>query len=188
MFCITIVFFSWGGGESTILHEFEEAAALIYDKGFKQYIHTNALRFSDTITSLLEKQSAGVNISLDCGSPETYKIIKGVDAFERVAANISKYIATSANKYDVTVKYIIFSANNSQQEIENFFSLCKRTGIKDVQFSFDFREVNSGNISNETLYAAILFIGIAEVLGIKCSPFFVDEQIIKMMEAHVNTY
>ncbi len=179
-------FFSWGGGEPTILREFEEAATLIYNYGFKQYIHTNALHYSNTIAGLLEKQSAGVNISLDSGNPEVYKAVKGLDGFKRVTANIGKYIAASRNECDITIKYIIFSANNSQQMIEDFFALCKYLGIKNVEFSFDFREVNDGTVSNETLDAAISFIALSNALNIKCSPFFVDNQMIKMLEDRVN--
>jgi sulfatase maturation enzyme AslB (radical SAM superfamily) len=179
-------FFSWGGGESTILREFEEAATFIYDKGFKQNIHTNALHYSDAIAALLSKDAGSINISLDCGSPEIYKIVKGVDGFERVIANIGKYVSASVNKYDVTIKYIIFAANNSQQEIEKFFAIMKHIGIKNLQFSFNFREVNANNISNETLYAAILFVGLANALKIQCSPFFVDNKIINMMETLVS--
>ena len=175
-------FFSWGGGESTLLAEFEEAASLIHGYGFKQYIHTNALRYSDVIAALLAKGAMGVNISLDSGSPETYKSVKGVDGFKRVVASIGEYIAVSADKNNVVIKYIIFAANNSQAEIEKFFSLCQYMGIKNVEFSFDFREVNAGGLSKETLDAAILFVGLANALGIKCTPFFVDGKILAMMK------
>jgi pyruvate-formate lyase-activating enzyme len=176
-------FFSWGGGEPGILPEFEKACAWIRDKGFKQYVHTNALRRSGAIASLLAAGAGGVNISLDSASPAVYKAVKGVDGFGRVTANIRDYAALAADRGDVSVKYIIFSLNNSAEEIENFFALCRSMGVVDVQFSFDFREVNADSLSRSTLRAAVLFVRLAQSMNMRCAPFFVDKGILDSMVA-----
>jgi pyruvate-formate lyase-activating enzyme len=174
-------FFSWGGGEPGILREFEDACAWIRNRGFRQYVHTNALRRSGAVVSLLEAGAGGVNISIDSASPEMYKAVKGIDGFARVASTVRDYVEHAADKNAVTLKYIIFPINNSAEEIEKFFDFCRREGVGDVQFSFDFREVNAGALSEETLRAAVLFVRLAVSSGIRCSPFFVDDGILGAM-------
>lgn len=175
-------FFSWGGGESTVLKEFDETCDwLSHHTGFYQYVHTNALRYAHGLSAILEKEAGGVNISLDSGSAEVYKNVKGRDAFATVTENIKKYLYAAKNKNSVDIKYIIFAANNNTQEIEKFFALCREIGIKSVQFSFNFSEVNKKELDAETVKCAVLFIKRASELDMLCSPFFVDSRILRIL-------
>ena len=175
-------FFSWGGGEPSILREFEEASRWILEKGFHQYIHTNALRYSPTIAEILTIAKGGVNVSLDSVDPETYKAVKGVDGFARVTENLRRYIDAAADKDAVHVKYIIFALNNQWDIIDAFFDLCRELGVRNVQFSFDFREINSGELSDASLGAALLFLHNAKQLSMRCTPFFVDDMIMHRLQ------
>jgi len=175
-------FFSWGGGEPSILREFEEASRWVLDQGFQQYIHTNALRYSPTIADILADGKGGINVSLDSANPETYKAVKGVDGFARVTENLRRYVDVAADSGAVHVKYIIFALNNDLDAISAFFDLCRDLGVTDVQFSFDFREINNGRLSDASLGAALLFIQNAQRLGMRCAPFFVDDILIRRLE------
>ena len=175
-------FFSWGGGEPSILPEFEEASRWILVKGFRQYIHTNALRYSRTVAEILASGKGGVNVSLDSASPETYKTVKGVDGFARVTENLRRYIDAAADRDAVHLKYIIFARNNQLNVINAFFDLCCDLGVRNVQFSFDFREINRGKLSVASLLAALLFIQNAKQLNMRCTPFFVDDIVIHRLE------
>jgi len=174
-------FFSWGGGEPSLLRDFEEASRWIMVNGFQQYIHTNALRYSSTIAEILAGGKGGVNVSLDSVNPETYKAVKGVDGFARVTENLRRYLDVAAVRDAVHVKYVIFALNNQLDAIGAFFSLCRDLGVTHVQFSFDFREVNSGQLSNASLGAALLFIQKAVQLNMRCTPFFVDDIIMSRL-------
>jgi len=175
-------FFSWGGGEPSILREFEEASRWILGNGFQQYIHTNALRYSPAIAEILASGKGGANVSLDSANPETYKAVKGIDGFARVTANLRRYIDAAAVRDAVHVKYIIFALNNQLDAIDTFFNLCRDLGVVNVQFSFDFMEVNSGELSDASLKAALLFIQNAQDLNMHCTPFFVDDIIMRRLE------
>jgi sulfatase maturation enzyme AslB (radical SAM superfamily) len=172
-------FFSWGGGEPTLLREFPSIAEWIAYRGHSQYVHTNALKHSDAIASLLKSDKFGINISLDSASAQTYNAIKGVDGFGRVKKNITRYIAEAADPSQVTVKYIIFSMNNNLSEITKFVTLCKDIGIKSVQFSFDFRDLKKKLVSNDSMIAASELIYRTALDGIRCEPFFVDAELLQ---------
>lgn len=166
-------FFSWGGGEPSILKDFEAASLWVTKKGYWQNIHTNALRFSPAIAFLLHEQRGEINISLDSGSPAIYQKVKGVDGFAQVCKSIDRYIAEAATPTAVTLKYIIFDSNNTIPEITGFFDLCTRFGITNVEFSLDFRELNGHGPSQKTLLAAAFFAARATALGLRCIPFFI---------------
>lgn len=169
-------FISWGGGEPSILKDFEEASHWVREKGYLQNIHTNALRFSPAIVSLLREGRGKINISLDSGSPEVYQKVKGVDGFAAVLKNLERYAAAAEDTQNIDLKYIIFEDNNSIPEITRFFELCTALGIKKVAFSLDFREVNGKGPSQKTLLAAAFFTSRAAALGLACRPFFIPPQ------------
>ncbi len=167
--------FSWGGGEPSILPDFEEASLWIMRNGWQQYVHTGALRFSPAVAALLRASQGGVNISLDSGTPETYRAIKGVDGFERVVSSLERYRATCEDPTRIHLKYIVFEKNNSVKEIERFFALCRSLDIRSVQFSLNFLELRDGRPSPKTMLGAAYFVHRALSLGLRCEPFFIDE-------------
>ncbi|MDR0565043.1 MAG: radical SAM protein, partial [Azoarcus sp.] len=178
--------FHWGGGEPSILKEFEATSVWISEQGFQQYIHTNALRFSPEISRLLQKKQGIINVSLDASCAETYKSIKGIDSFNRVIKNLRRYIEAAQDKKAVVIKYIVYSKNNSQEEIINFCKLCHLLGIKEIQFSFDFREVRANTVSDDSIRAANLLYRSAKEMGMNCVPFYPDPKLIQRMAALSN--
>ena len=179
---------SWGGGEPSILKDFEEASQWATGKGFWQNVHTNALRFSPAIAHLLREGRGEINISLDSGSAETYQKVKGVDGFAAVRQSLARYAEASANPRCVTLKYIIFEANNSIPEITRFFELCTALGISSIQYSFDFREVNRQGPSQKTLLAAAFFGSRAAALGFSCQPVFIPPALRDQIAALEQRY
>jgi sulfatase maturation enzyme AslB (radical SAM superfamily) len=173
--------FSWGGGEPSILKEFEEVSGWILNHGYSQYVHTSALRWSPTIASMLAKGKGEINISLDSGSAAMYEAVKGVNGFERVTKNIRRYIEASNNAGVVHIKYIIFNANSDINEVARFFSVCQQLGVIHVQFSFNFDEVNNRTLSKKSLYSALFFIKRASELHMRCQAFAVDKSILALL-------
>lgn len=172
-------FFSWGGGEPSILKDFEEASLWATENRYWQNVHTNALRFSPAIAFLLHEQRGSVNISLDSGSAETYQQVKGVDGFAKVVGSLGRYAAAAADPKSITLKYIIFEANNTIPEITRFFELCTQLGIRKVQLSLDLREVHGKGPSQKTLLAAAFFASRAEALGLECEPFLIPPRLLE---------
>lgn len=167
-------FVSWGGGEPSILPSFEQTSAYLMDNGYKQYVHTNALRFSPAIAHMLQRHMGGVNISLDSASRPVYQKVKGLDAFETVVENIQKY-CENGNNASITLKYIVFEDNNSIVEINSFIHLCQRLNIGQIQYSLNFKEINTGAVSQKTLLAAAFLQARAKKIGLSIRPFFIDE-------------
>lgn len=181
-------FFSWGGGEPSILKDFEEASLWVTRRGFWQNVHTNALRFSPAIAFLLQERRGEINISLDSGTAETYQKIKGIDGFAAVTGSLGRYAEAAGDSQAISLKYIIFETNNSIPEITRFFDLCVQFGIKRVQFSLDFREVNGSGPSEKTLLAAAFFASRAAALGLSCTPFFITPKYLEKIAALQKEY
>lgn len=175
--------FSWGGGEPTILKEFDKAAHWIYEQGYLQYIHTNALIRSKAIEALLPGGKTWINVSLDAGTAKTYCEIKGVDKFNTVISTLEHYSTIGAGRNILDLKYIIFEANNTLPEIEAFLQICKRLKIPQVQYSFNFAEVNRKAVSQNSLLAAIFLTGRAKALEIACQPFFISPEYLAKIKA-----
>lgn len=173
---------SWGGGEPTILPEFEEASTWAGKHGYFQLVHTNAMRFSPALQHLLASGKGAVNVSLDSSTPSTYSAVKGVDAYARVAENLRHYAKTSSDS--IELKYIIFDKNNSIREIEGFLNFAKKLEISRISYSLNFEEVNSGAVSEKTLLAAAFFQQKAVKMGFKCSSFYIDP----VWQQKINTF
>lgn len=165
---------SWGGGEPAILPTFDDASKWCADQGFSQYVHSNAIRFSPVMAALLRRNKMRLNISLDSASPEIYRAVKGVDAFAKVMGNLNRY-AREGHPDNIDLKYIVFEANNEIGEIERFLTLCQKLGIRNVELSLNFLEVNKKAVSEKTILGAGYFVARARQLGLKNFMFIIDE-------------
>lgn len=139
-------------------------------------MHTNAIRFSPAIGEVLRAGRGAINISLDSGTPETYRRVKGVDAFDKVVSSLRQYCDAASDTGQIHLKYIIFEANNAIAEIESFLSLCSSLHIKNIQLSFDFRELNADALSRKSLLAAAFLQRRAKDMGLVCLPFFLPQK------------
>lgn len=117
--------FHWGGGESTILKDFDEACSFICANGHRQLLHTNALQTSKSVIEALEKNMIDISISLDSGTPETYRKVKGVDGFHKVLSTLESYIKAAGSTDVIRIKYIVFEKNNSLSEVKEFIKICE---------------------------------------------------------------
>jgi wyosine [tRNA(Phe)-imidazoG37] synthetase (radical SAM superfamily) len=72
---------------------------------------TNGVVFDETLAEKLEDGVSCLVISMDAGTRETYKELRGADAFERVCRNIERY-----TKYgNVRIKYILLKDVNDNE-------------------------------------------------------------------------
>lgn len=159
--------FAWGGGESTILPEFEEMVTLLADRGYRQYVHTNAIRFSPAVAEVLQRGLAVVNVSLDSGDAASYASIKGVDAWNRVIANLARYRKSLSHPEALEIKYIFNAETADPRRMMDFFTVCQRLDIKKVLYSFD---INDRPWQRYAAFAE-LFVHKAQGMGMTCGPF-----------------
>lgn len=164
----------WGGGESSILPFFENTSKWLLENGYLQYIHTNALKFSPTMAKLLRRKMGKLDISLDSSSEEVYRQVKGVDGFKQVLDNLKRYSLEGGPEL-INLKYIIFDANNDIGEISRFLRIAKSLGIRQIEISLDFRDINNNRVSDKTISAAAFMEIQAQAMGFDFMRFYPDK-------------
>jgi len=65
---------------------------------------TNGLEYDDEIKQRMLNGTGILNVSIDAGTRETFYLVQGIDAFERVVDNLRKY--STDKKGNLYLKYI----------------------------------------------------------------------------------
>jgi pyruvate-formate lyase-activating enzyme len=126
-----------GGGEPTIMPDFEASFELLYEHGTTQWLHTNAVRIPRCIdTGRFEPGRLRVLCSVDAGFATTYRAIKRRDHFESVLTNLAAYVRAGAH---VAAKYIMLPNNCSTLEIDEFVERIRWVGVGEVLGDLDHR-------------------------------------------------
>jgi len=120
---------NWGGGEPTLLPEFEKLLGLLVANGRWNYVATNAVRYSPALAAGLADGHVGMVCSVDAGSAATFAAIKGHDRFDRVWTHLKAYAATGGN---VQAKYIATRMNSDPGEAREFVRLASEAGVRGI--------------------------------------------------------
>lgn len=101
---------------------------------------TNGFLFSERIAENLSKNpDSQVFLSIDCGTAETWKQIKGVDNFHTVLKNLGKYYATLKYKEQISLKYIILAGiNDNDEDFQGVIEIMKSLDVSYLTISRDF--------------------------------------------------
>ena len=123
---------SFGGGEPTILTEFEDLMELLLNTEIQNIrIHSDGIKYSKSIEKGLKENKITLITSVDSGTKETYKKIKQQDTFEDVWSNLKKYANTK--KEAIKTKYVIIPViNDNISEINKWLEKSKEIGIKNI--------------------------------------------------------
>ncbi len=151
----------WAGGEPTLSRHFESALNLLADYGTNNMIGTNAVVFSEIVKEALSRKRASIVVSLDAGTPETYKKIKGHDFFDRVVRNITEYAKTDG---EVIAKMIIMPENSAENEVISFVEVMGQSGVKTLIYDVNNKDPNQ---SQSVIDAIKLFIHEAQKRNIE---------------------
>jgi organic radical activating enzyme len=169
--CKSIV---WGGGEPTLDSEFNNVLQVIIEELKPSYIRffTNSVKYNETIQELLDQDRIYITTSIDAGSEQTYKKIRGFNRISRVFENLKKY--SNNNPKKVTVKYIFTEGNHSTNEISEFIRRVQENDLTkcNFQISFDF---TIEYISTEIMLAIIKMY--ADLLELGAASVFLDDLI-----------
>ena len=125
---------SFGGGEVTLLVEFETILNKFIDLGFKHIkIHSSCINYSTAIERGLEKGVIELIVSVDAGSKDLHKKIKQVDSYDNVWKNLSEYVSHQHENSVVKTKYILIpGVNDSKKEIDLWLDKSCQIGISSV--------------------------------------------------------
>ncbi len=97
---------------------------------------TNMSIYREKFAEFLKTGRAkSVQASLDAGTRETYKKVKGLDTFDKVIANLKKYPLKDVN---FRLKYIFLEGiNDNEKDIDGFYEVVKEVGCKTMILSSD---------------------------------------------------
>lgn len=131
---------SFGGGEVTLLKEFEKLLNIFMDFGFPlTRIHSSGILYSKAIEKGLKQKCVDLIVSVDAGSKDMHKFVKGVTSYDKVWKNLKKYASMQQDPYAVKTKYILIPGiNDSYEEIDLWLKKTKENGINCV-----FHEIES---------------------------------------------
>jgi|HubBroStandDraft_1064217.scaffolds.fasta_scaffold64321_3 radical SAM family protein len=126
-----------GGGEPTLMPEFDELLGRFTRCGAEQWLHTNCVRMPEPVAQgKLDLGKVHVVCSVDSGTPGTYLLLKQRDYFLKVWANLEIYLDRGAL---VIAKYIMQGNNCSRRDIEGFIQHAYGGGISLLQWDIDLR-------------------------------------------------
>ena len=162
----------FGGGEPTILHEFEPLVNVLLDNGCDNIrVHSSGIKYSKAIERGVREGKLIVVISVDSSTKETYEKIKRVPAFDAVWKNIRAYAAAQGeDKYKAKTKYIIVpTVNDNMEEYKRWIDMSFEAGVRSIIIDIEggWYHNNRHNIP-EHIYEMIDFgQSYAESLGMK---------------------
>ena len=165
----------WGGGEPT-LKNFENLLININKTASPRIYHrifTNSVRYNESIQKFLENNTIKIVTSIDAGTRETYKIVRGRDKFQEVFDNLKRYSESGPNK--ITIKYIITEENNSDEEFESFVNKCIDSKLYNCNFQISLN-YKYENLSLNNFKSALSLLGALHSKGIFKA--FIDDHIL----------
>ena len=125
---------SFGGGEVTLLPEFDKLLNIFMDFGFPHTrIHSSCIKYSRAIEKGLKNGCVDLIVSVDAGSKEMHKTIKQVNSYDKVWKNLKRYASHQKDPYAVKSKYIVIPGiNDSKEELEIWLHKAKENGVNFV--------------------------------------------------------
>jgi molybdenum cofactor biosynthesis enzyme MoaA len=148
-------------------------------------LDTNGYLFSEAAANILKQGCAELCVSIDAGTPETYRRLKGVDGFGQVCANMREY----SKHGRIVLKFIMFEGINvNDADISGFYALADEIADM-VLLSRDF--YMKGTLSDHTLKKSAEFIAryrdagkLSRVIGFQRGDE--DDRLQKMLEVVQN--
>lgn len=133
----------WGGGEPTLDKSFEQILDEINKYANPKTYHrvfTNSVRLSESIIKFLKKGLIKITTSIDAGTPEKFKEVRGRPRFFNVFENLQKYAKVDPSK--ITIKYIFTEENKEEDELKEFVKNCLKYGLQkcNYQISINFKK------------------------------------------------
>lgn len=131
-------------------------------------VDTNGYVYDPDLFALMNEKKVTIVDSIDAGTRETYKRIKGVDGFERVRQNLKRYAQASVGI--VVTKFIFIpGVNDFPEEVDGFIDFCVDVGASYAMAAIEYSSLPK---TTERTHAMIrkLTAGLSQY-GVLCVPF-----------------
>ena len=129
--------------------------AEIYDviRDYPVMFFTNAYLYDERIAEHIARDKRSfINCSVDAGTRDTYRLVKGMDGFEKVRGNLYRYSVKNGGR--LQLKYIILNENCSRADLDGFVELCRYCNAEAARISTNmFYDLS--NLPDEIINAAI---------------------------------
>ena len=136
-----------GGGEPTLHTNLANAIIMATSKGMKSSIATNGTQFNSELLGILQLVR-WVGVSLDAGTRETYRALKGIQKFEGVLENVRQAVRLAGDHCDFAIKFLISEVN--QREIFEACKIAKDLGVRDFHARpADYSHQGMGELSDK---------------------------------------
>ena len=131
----------FAGGEPTAYRQFEEALSFLLKFGIKKvYIFSNVINYSQAIADGLKDGIITLTVSVDAGTKEMHRQVKGVKSYDSVWENLKKYSAVKARNNQLVSKYVIVPyLNDIEQEVDIWLQKSVQAGITEFILNADDR-------------------------------------------------
>ncbi len=128
---------TFGGGEPTILKEFEELVHLLLDYDvYNIRIHSDGIKYSPAIEKGLKAGKITLITSVDCGTKEIYEKVKQVPCYDKVWNNLEKYAKTKNGL--IRTKYVLIpGVNDNLSEVKLWLKKTREIGIRNIAFDIE---------------------------------------------------
>jgi len=143
----------WGGGEPTILEEYERLMDLLLHHGAQMSLYSNATVHSEATARGLASRQVTLVCSIDAGTRETYRAMKRRDLFDKVCENLADYAARGV----VIAKYIVTDQNCQERDLVGFVELVRSKGMKAIHISRDWWQ----GVLSKKVIRAMAFLAVA---------------------------
>lgn len=134
----------WGGGEPTLSPKFSSINEILLtqDSTAKYRVLSNSLKHSPELTRWLRDARVQLVTSIDAGTQEIFRLIRGRGKLDQVLTNLAKYSESSIYPEQITIKYIVSEENCSSEQLGNFCTLIERYELTDhlFQISCNFKQ------------------------------------------------
>jgi MoaA/NifB/PqqE/SkfB family radical SAM enzyme len=146
----------YAAAEITLSPYCDEILDFIGEHKWRTTLSTNGSIYNEKIARLIKDGTAEVIISIDAGTRETFKRVRGVDLFDKVIANCKRYVRESGKR--IMLQYIVADGiNDSETDLRNFVDI-----VFDVDADFfvtaDVTELLTREMSDNKIAAYLYLI------------------------------
>jgi len=120
--------------------------------------YTNCFNFDSKIAAnLAANPDSAIKLSIDAGTRETWRKVKGTDNFGKIIENLTKYRNSSQRPEQIALKYIVLPGiNDNPEDYAAIIDLMKALGTRSLMLARDTRtKYCQGEEENERLVTAV---------------------------------
>ena len=152
-------------GEITLHPYKDRIMELVRDR--HAVFYTNAFLFDEAIAQKLhDDPDSAIDLSIDAGTPETWRKVKGIDNFETVLSNLHRYRRNCAGPGQIILKYIILpDVNDGPEDLSAAVEIAKRLDVRCLTIARDTEK----KYSSDNEYRSKLLEAAARLLVLGCS-------------------